>query len=352
MQGMDLGGLAKQRRKKAFWGAVFAIALFIAMLLALGMGAMSIPARDVFRILFGKLSGSAEILSSYKANEIAVIWDIRLPRILCSMLVGAGLSVAGVIFQSLLQNPLADPYTLGVSTGASFGASLAIYLGMRYGINLPIPPIAFAAALCTLLAVIAIARRSRGLYIHSLLISGIIVSAILSSGISLIKMLAGENVSAIVFWLMGSFSASHWGDVGLATGSILPATLIALACARNLNIMTMGEETARHLGVNVSANTRLYLVLGALITAACVSVSGVIGFVGLVVPHMLRHALGSDNRSLMLLSTLLGSLLLMLADSASRLLSSGEIPVGVITTLLGGPFFIYIFSRNRPSGRR
>lgn len=349
---MDEPAFAAQRgrrRKQLLAGALFLAGIVAALLLSLGMGAMSIPPGRVAGILWGRLAGNTDLLAAFAPNEVAVVWEIRLPRILCGLFVGMGLSAAGVIFQSLLRNPLADPYTLGVSTGAAFGASLAIYMGVAYGVSVPTAPPAFLFAFLTLLAVIGIARRGGGMLSSSLVIAGIIVSAVLSSGISFLKMLAGENVSAIVFWLMGSLSSRSWADVALIALVVLLAGGTAWCFADDLNVMTLGDETAQALGVNVRRTRVLYLVLGSCVTAACVAVSGVIGFVGLVVPHILRFSLTSDNRALLPLSALLGGLLLLAADSATRLLSSGEIPVGVLTTLLGGPFFIYIFLR-RPKG--
>jgi iron complex transport system permease protein len=179
--------------------------------------------------------------------------------------------------------------------------------------------------------------------------AGIIVSAVLSAGISFIKMLSGEHVSAIVFWLMGSLSSKSWQDVLLLVLVIPPAIATACVFSGSLNILTLGNRTAESLGVSAKKTSFLYLLLGALITAVCVSVCGVIGFVGLVVPHLLRFVVPSDNRLLLPLSALLGALLLCAADTCARLISVGEIPVGVLTTLLGGPFFVFIFiKRSRP----
>ena len=194
------------------------VGLLMALLLAalicagVGLGAMEISYRQVLAIIWAKFSGNGAQLSQAGAHAAAVVWEIRLPRIICGVFVGAGLAIAGVMFQAILQNPLADPYTLGISTGAAFGASLAIFLNITWGLLLPVPLLALAFALATLAAVIAISLRGGGLVSANLIIAGIIVSAILSAGISFIKMLAGENVSAIVYWLMGSLGSREWGD--------------------------------------------------------------------------------------------------------------------------------------------
>ncbi|GHU13655.1 iron ABC transporter permease [Spirochaetia bacterium] len=338
------------RKKCLILALLLCASLGLALVLALRLGVMDIPAGRVFRIFRGKLSGNGEWLAGIPQGMIAVVWELRLPRIILSILAGAGLSLAGVIFQGILQNPLADPYTLGVSTGAAFGASLSILITMKTGLVLPISSVALGFAALTLVLVLLIARYSAGLASTNLIMAGIIVSAILSAGISFLKMLSGENVGAIVFWLMGSLSAKGWKEVLLLVTVIPPAAVLALFFAADLNILTLGSRSAESLGVEVKRIRLLYLFLGASVTAVCVSTCGVIGFVGLIVPHLLRMAVTSDNRLLIPLSALLGGLLLCAADTSARLLSGGEIPVGVLTTLLGGPFFIFIFLR-RKQGR-
>ncbi|NLJ55717.1 MAG: iron ABC transporter permease [Firmicutes bacterium] len=333
----------KTRGRYIYLGFVFFALILFTLILTVGLGAMQIGCGKSLYILWGKLTGS--ILKDVKANAVAVVWMIRLPRLLCSIFVGMGLAVAGAIFQSILGNPLADPYTLGVSTGAAFGASVAILCNILFGVLFPTTAFAFTFAFLTLLLVLFIAGRGGGLTTNNLIIAGIIISAILSAGISYIKVAAGEEVSAIVFWIMGSLVARQWKHVFLVMPTVLVATLISCVFANDLNVMTLGDIEAQSLGVNTKQIRLLYLVLGSFLTAACVSVSGVIGFVGLIIPHLLRMWLTADNRVLIPLAALLGGLLLMLADNATRLFAGGEIPVGVLTTLLGGPFFLYIFSR-------
>jgi iron complex transport system permease protein len=338
----------KAIRRKCLRLAVFlCIALVVLVILALGLGVMTIPADRILRIVWGKLSGNPDWHRGISPGMTAVVWELRLPRILTSILVGAGLAVCGVIFQGILQNPLADPYTLGISTGAAFGASLAIFLNIVMGLALPISFTALVFSALTLMLVLLIAQRGSGLVSANLIMAGIILSAILSAGISFMKMLSGENVGAIVFWLMGSLSARDWNDAFLLTLVIPAAAVLASFFAADLNILTLGNRSAESLGVEVKRVRLFYLLLGAAITAVCVSVCGVIGFVGLIVPHLLRMAVTSDNRLLLPLSALLGGILLCAADTCARLLSSGEIPVGVLTTLLGGPFFLFIFLRRK-----
>ncbi|MFV0496787.1 MAG: FecCD family ABC transporter permease [Candidatus Fimivivens sp.] len=337
----------KQRKKAMIFAVCVLIALVSLLLFGVNTGAMFISIGDGARIILSQITGNARWLGDIQANAVAVIWQIRLPRILCGMLVGMALSMSGVIFQSILQNPMADPYTMGVSTGAAFGASLALFFNISFGLLLPVTPTSLFFALVTLHIVIYLSGKGGGLVTGNMIISGMIVSAIFSSGISFLKIMAGENVSAIVFWLMGRLSAKGWNDVILMAPVILICAAVAVWFADRLNIMSLGERQALSLGVNVRRTRLLYLLLGALMTAVCVSACGIIGFVGLIVPHMLRFWLSADNRLLMPVSGLLGALLLSLADNFARLLGRGDMPVGVITTLLGGPFFIYLFIKRQ-----
>lgn len=334
-----------QKIKNILIGASLLFSLCILLLYTLSVGAVTLPYTRILMIIWGKITVNTELLAQFKPNEIAVIWEIRLPRILCGIFVGSGLAVSGAIFQNILRNPLADPYTLGVSTGAAFGAAIAILLNVFWQIMLPVTGVSMLFAFLTLLAVIFIAQKGGGFASQNLIISGIIIGSILSSGISFLKMYAGENVSAIIFWLMGSLSSRHWDDIWTVAPIVLFCSTIAYFWGRDLDVMLLGDDNAKSLGVNTNKIRLLYLILGACMTAACVSVSGVIGFIGLVIPHMLRFRLAPQSRVLIPLSALSGALVLCLADNATRLLFSGEIPVGVLTTLIGGPFFIYIFIR-------
>lgn len=329
-----------KRKYIIFYIIMLAAAVGI-MLFGINSGAMKISAKDTVLVIAAKLAGGSP--TGVADNVTAVVWNIRLPRLLCGMLVGCGLAAAGVIFQGILQNPLADPYTLGISTGASFGAAVAIYINIVSGIYMPVTVFALVSSLVTLAAVIAISKRGSSFESSNLIIGGIIVSAVLSSGVSMLKLMSGENVGAIVFWIMGSLTASSWSDVYILAPVVIAAVAAAAALARRLDIMALGDRNAAALGVDPSRTRILFLVLGALITSVCVSTSGVIGFVGLVIPHLLRMRLTAKNSVLLPASCVTGAVLLALADNVTRLMPSGEIPVGVLTTLIGGPFFIYVF---------
>jgi iron complex transport system permease protein len=343
--------LSLQRRRAGIIviGGLLAALIVLTVILSVNLGRAEIGVMTVVRVILGKATLHEGILQAVKPSTVAIVWDIRLPRILIAVLVGSGLAVSGAVFQALLMNPLADSYTIGVSTGAAFGAVVSIYLTLFFTEHtLPTMPFAFLGALLTLLLVIKIATRGGYMSSSNLVIAGIIVSSILSAGISFLKNASGEQVSAIIYWLMGNLSARAWNHVTVSAPLIALGTLVCTWFAGDLNILCLGEQEARSLGVNTQKIRRIYLITASLITAVCVSVSGIIGFIGLIVPHLLRFWLTSDNRALIPLSALLGGTLLLLADNVSRVLFDVEIPVGVMTTLLGGPFFMYLFiTRNK-----
>ncbi|MCI5151343.1 MAG: iron ABC transporter permease, partial [Candidatus Electrothrix sp. MAN1_4] len=280
----------------------------------------------------------------------AVVMDVRLPRILAAVLVGGMLALCGTVFQAILLNPLADPYTLGISSGAAFGASLVIVLQV-IGLTLPstfsVPIFAFLGSIGTLFTVLALASEDRRLSSTSLILSGVIVAAILSAAIGFLKFIADEQVGIIIFWLMGSLSGISQQNILLLLPTILIGMTVSLFYSRDLNIMATGERAAITLGINTVRLRWVLLITCSLMTALCVAVSGIIGFVGLIVPHLLRHLLGPDNRQLIILSALGGGLLLLVADTITRAVLPAEVPIGVLTALIGGPFFAYIFKKRQ-----
>ncbi len=323
----------------AFLGAV--------IIISTGMGYIKLPAATVIKIIFAKLSGQSALLEGMDSVFPIVVMDVRLPRILSAAIVGAGLAISGVVFQGILLNPLADPYTLGVSAGAAFGASLAILLNIGLLGTYSIPLFAFIGATVTLMFVIYLSSSSGGLSSNNLILSGIIVAAILSAGISFLKYVADEQVAVIIFWLMGSFGSKTWSNVGLTFVFILIGFLAFMFFARDMNLMSLGKRTASSLGVDTRKVTIILLVTASLVAAICVSVSGIIGFVGLLVPHMMRLVTGPDNRRLVPISLLAGAILLLIADTITRAVLPSEIPIGVLTALIGGPFFCYLFRKHQ-----
>ena len=322
--------------------------LLTAMLTAAGMGFMNIPVQSVAKAVGSRCFPA--LASGLDPAVIAVVLDVRLPRIIAAVLIGGMLAVCGTVFQAILLNPLADPYTLGVSSGAAFGASLAIVLQV-IGLTLPqsfsIPIFAFIGSIAALLAVLSLAAGDRRLSSSSLILSGVIVAAILSAAIGFLKFLADEQVGIIIFWLMGSLASASRQDVLLLAPAALTGSAVCLLFSRDLNIMAAGERAAASLGVNTARLRRTLLLTCSLMTALCVAVSGIIGFVGLVAPHLLRHLAGPDNRKLIVLSFLGGGLLLLIADTLTRAVLPAEVPIGVLTSLIGGPFFACIFKRRQ-----
>jgi len=321
----------------------------LSILASTGMGYMGISSADIVKVLYAKLLKAPDILTNIDAAIPYVVLDVRLPRILTAVLVGAGLAVSGVIYQGILLNPLADPYTLGISSGAAFGASLALVANVTMLGQFSTPLFAFIGAVITLLIVMRLSSFNGQISAQTLILSGVIIGAILSAGISFLKYVADEQVGVIIFWLMGSFAAATWDGVLLVAVTLLFGIIIGMYYSRDLNIMSLGRRASDTLGVD-TANTRKVLLLSAsLVTAVCVAVTGIIGFIGLIVPHLMRFLVGPDNRKLLPVSALAGAILLLYADTITRAILPVEVPIGVLTALIGGPFFCLIFRRKQRS---
>jgi iron complex transport system permease protein len=329
---------------------LLSMVLLAGIVLSTGRGFLQIPFGDVIRIIMSKITGMQGWTAHLDELATVVVVDVRLPRILTAALVGAGLAVAGAVFQGILLNPLADPYTLGVSAGAAFGASLALLINFTLLGLWSVPLFAFAGAVTTLMVVIYLTASSGDHSSGSLILSGIIVAAILSAGVSFIKYLADDAVSIIIFWLMGSFASKTWAEVGVTAATVALGIAVCAVFSRDLNLLALGSRTAGSLGVSPRRISLLLLITASLVSAVCVAVSGIIGFVGLLVPHMVRMVTGPDNRRLIPVSALAGACLLLCADTVTRAVLPQEIPIGVITALIGGPFFCYIY-RKRQTGR-
>lgn len=332
--------LQKEKKKFYRYAIVMVVLIMLIIGIAVTLGASNIGIIEGYTIIFKQMIGQP-------VDEIktSIVWDIRLPRILAGCLIGAGLSVSGVIFQSVLRNPLADPYTIGVSTGAAFGAVLTIYINMVYQMMIPITPVAFVFAILTLGLIFKIVGET--LHSTKLILAGIIVGSVFSAGISLLKHMAGEDVSAMIFWLMGRLTATSWREVILMFPIVTIAIFLTVSHADDLDVLTLGINEASSVGVDSHKRARIFLIMAALLTAVCVSTSGIIGFVGLIVPHLLRIGFSAKHRYLLPLSALMGALVLMIADNFARLMFEVEMPVGVVTTLIGGPFFIYIYMKRK-----
>jgi iron complex transport system permease protein len=294
----------------------------------------------------------ADVLVGADAPAAAadIVLRVRLPRVLLAALVGACLAVAGALFQALLRNPLADPFVLGVSGGAALGGITALSLGATLGWGYAaVPPAAFAGAIATTLLLYAIAGVRGRVSTTGLLLTGVVFNAFASAAIVFLTSLAGRSEGAGIFlWLIGSLSAVR-ADVAPWVAGFLAAGLVcALPMARGLNALTLGEESAQQLGVDVERQKRLLLLATSLMVGAAVSVSGLIGFVGLIIPHLLRLLVGPDHRLLVPAAALGGAAFLVACDTAARVLLDGrELPVGAITALAGGPLFLWLLHRNQ-----
>lgn len=337
-----------------------ALLLTLALLLAVGIGTVGVGPGETAGILAHRLLG-LPVTPAWSAATETIIVDLRLPRVVTAMLVGAGLATAGTVFQALLRNPLADPYVIGTAAGASLGAigglllpillpSLAIGAGTAWlGIG-AVQVLAFVGGLCTVLVVYAVARSGGRAPVVTLLLTGYAVSSVLAAGVALLMFSSGRALGAIFGWLMGSLGGASWTDLALATPLVAVAFVGVMARWRRLNVLLLGDPAAAHLGLDVERERWLLTMLATLATSAVVAISGTIGFVGLVVPHLLRLVIGPDHRLLLPASALFGALLLVVADLGARM--AGGIPVGIVTALIGAPFFLWLLRRSRVGGLR
>jgi iron complex transport system permease protein len=304
-------------------------------------------------VTVGSVSIPVQVLWNPDMDEAAsnILWNIRMPRVVLAGLVGASLAIAGAAFQGLLKNPLADPYTLGVSSGASVGAVVTLF----FGISVPflglftLPVFSMLGAFLTMVTVMSFAKLiDRAMKMETIILTGIIFSSFLGSVISLMISLSGEELRQIIGWLLGSVSMRGWPYVTMALPFMSIGFLLLWLNRRELNALVFGEERAKHLGVNVKRRKMMILTGGSILTGAAVAVSGTIGFVGLVVPHMTRMLWGSDHRHVLPLSFINGASLLIICDLVSRtIISPSELPIGVITAFIGAPVFAFIFWKQR-----
>ncbi|MFT5700668.1 MAG: iron complex transport system permease protein [Desulforhopalus sp.] len=337
-------------KKNILFTVCLATLLLGAIIVSTGMGYMQIHWQDIIRVIGAHLFSAPELSNSIEPSIPYVVMDVRLPRILTAVLVGAGLALSGVIYQGILLNPLADPYTLGISSGAAFGASFALLANLTLLGQFSTPLFAFIGATITLFIVMRLSTFNGLISAQTLILSGVIVGAILSAGISFMKYLADEQVAIIIFWLMGSFGSSTWSGVLLLTVTVLLGLLITLYFGRDLNIMSLGKRSSDSLGVETAKIRMILLLSASFVTAICVALTGIIGFIGLIVPHLMRYIVGPDNRKLIPASALAGAILLLIADTITRAVLPIEVPIGVLTALIGGPFFCIIF-RQKQKGR-
>jgi iron complex transport system permease protein len=323
-------------------------ALMILILLALcvvsiSVGSVHIAPGHLFNSLVNVFTGN----SSLSSEEELILFSVRLPRIVFAGIVGAVLSLGGVIFQAILRNPLADPYILGISGGSALGAIIGILIGAG-SFYLGIPLLAFLGALATVFLVFVIAGGKRGpLLDNSLLLSGVVVNAFFSAAILFfLSIVNSMELHSITFWLMGDLSNASVKGIGIAGFCLLVGFIMLYAQARKLNLIVQGEDTAQHLGVNVERTKQWLMIVTSLIISVAVSLAGIIGFVGIMVPHLMRLVFGSDHRLILPVSALSGASFLIVADTIARVVfAPAELPVGVVTALCGAPYFIFLLKR-------
>lgn len=337
------------KRQLLGYGGAALLLLAVSIVLSLSVGTAGIAIRDVWGILVHQLPGLSDGLSEWTKSQIAIVTQVRLSRVLLSVLVGSCLALAGAGFQGVLRNPLADPYTLGVASGCSVGAAFLILFGYQATIGVwTIPIVAFATGTATLLAVFWLARSRGGMQTETLILSGVIIQAFLGAFVSFMVSLSDNVVNQILFWLMGSLAMRNWTHVYIVLPFILIGLPLLITYAQALNLFVLGERHAAHMGIRVERTKLIVLIGSTLLTAAAVSVSGVIGFVGLVVPHLLRLLVGPDYRLLIPLSAIGGGIFVLWADTLARMaLSPKEIPLGIVTALIGAPFFAYLLYRSK-----
>lgn len=319
--------------KRNFWGwLVILFSLLFSFSLALSTGPVSLS------------------LLAMSPREKVILFNLRLPRTLSSFFVGGGLALSGAIFQGLFRNPLADSYLLGISSGASLGAAAALVLGFTSPLAMftGVSFFSFLGSLLALVLVFYFGSQNGYLSAFRLLLSGLGVGLFFSSLVAVLMIMAGEELKALIFFFMGGFSSSNW-DTALVALTLVPiSVLVVLYYARELNVLLLGEETAQSSGVNTKVIQAIYAVLAAFLTSVSVSVAGLVGFVGLIVPHMVRMIFGADHRILFPFSFLAGGIFLVLCDTIAKvIIAPSELPVGVVTSLCGVPFFLYLLKRER-----
>lgn len=338
--------LPKPARRLLFLIPLGALALLAAVMLSVSIGTADIPLPTVWSVLVSKVTPGL-VEQSWSAGRESIVWDLRLPRALLAVLVGAGLAMAGAMMQGVTRNPLADPHLLGVSAGAALGANIAILVTGDILGPLTVPLFAFAGALAATGLVIGVATFARATGASRLVLAGIAVSFVITALTSLLTIKADpRTLVSVVFWMLGGLGLSQWSHLAFPAGALLLAGALFMAKAKILNALAMGDETATTLGVAVGFERLVLLVVNAFLTGILVAFSGMIGFIGLMMPHIARFLVGGDNRAVLPVAAMLGAVFLVLCDVAARVLTApNELPVGIVTGIIGGGFFIALLRR-------
>lgn len=322
---------------------IFSVILIFSIILSVTFGSVQIHPIDVFEIIKSNLLGLESILPE-SMNEI--VWGIRLPRVLMGAIVGAGLGVIGVCMQSLVQNPIADPYILGISSGASLGATLYILTGLPMMFSgLGIKGFAFIGSITSTIIVYNISKLGGKPTPVKFILAGTAISAIFSSITNLIVMRSDnkEGIKDVMFWTMGRLSGARWDDLLLITIIVGAGIILLMYQYRNMNVLLMGDESATTLGLKIDYVRKFLMIISSLLTAVIVCVAGSIGFVGIMIPHIVRYLVGSNHKRLLPMTALVGAIFLIWADVLARTIAiPEEIPIGIITSITGAPFFLYL----------
>jgi iron complex transport system permease protein len=330
---------------------VLGLVMAAAVVAAVALGAVSLPLTTTTRIIASRLPLLNRLVSAdWTSNQEAIIVSVRLPRVLLALLVGMGLALAGAILQALFRNPMADPGIIGSSQGAALGATIAFFFGIKasWGGLSAVQVLAFAGAFFAVVVVYVIARAGGRVSVTSLLLVGFVLSSFLASVVSLLMVISEDRMHNIFFWLMGGMGTANWDMVVAVTPFILVGSALSLLFARDLNLIVLGEERASQLGLEAERFRWVMLAVASLVVGAAVSVSGIIGFVGLMTPHIVRLLTGPDHRYLIPASLMGGGLFMVLADTLARtVIAPNELPVGIVTAFFGAPFFIYLLKRRR-----
>lgn len=334
------------------WTGGLFLLLLLSMIISLVIGAVRFPILETLKILIHHLP-LIHIEPTWNQGQETIIWDLRMPRILLSVLVGAMLSVSGAAFQGILRNPLADPYILGVSSGAALGAAIT-YLFLNPFVlfsHFSVPTFAFLGAILSLIFTMVLSKVKSQRDTETLILAGVIVQAFTSAFLTFLIAVSGEQMQQIIFWMMGSLANKDWVNVWVLLPYFLVGTVYIYFHYRELNILSLGEHAATHLGMDVERKKISILFAATFLAASAVSMVGIIGFVGLIIPHMIRMVTGADYQRLIPISTLAGAIFLLWTDTIARtLIPSREIPIGVITAFIGAPFFAYLLRKGLRRG--
>jgi iron complex transport system permease protein len=342
----DAVGRAHLVHGKGF--ALLLVGLLVAVaggvLLAIGVGAVAVPLDETVRIVAARLTGGR-----YTADLIGddIVWQFRAPRAVLAVIAGAGLSVAGAVLQAVVRNPLADPYVLGLASGASLGAVAVLTLGSAAVAGLSLPAAAFAGAAGALMLVLALGQRAGRLAAGRLLLAGVSIGYLFSALTSYLQLRAHpDQLAGVLFWLLGSLAGAHWSDLGIPAACVTLCTAWLLTQGRRLNALLLGDESATALGVDVTRFRLALLLVTALLTGTVIAVVGAVGFVGLMIPHLVRILVGADHRRVLPVAALLGGGYLVLVDTAARTIARPlELPVGILTAVIGVPFLLWLLRR-------